>query len=81
MTMKEKLLRGEKSIGVWGIGYIGYSSMAYFASKGVKCLGTDIDAGKVEKINKGILPIPNIEYWLGFDTKPLVTSGMMPATT
>ena len=81
MTMKEKLLRGEKSIGVWGIGYIGYSSMAYFASKGVKCLGTDIDAGKVEKINKGILPIPNIEYWLGFDTKPLVTSGMMRATT
>ncbi|TET49657.1 MAG: nucleotide sugar dehydrogenase [Dehalococcoidia bacterium] len=81
MTMKEKLLSGEKSIGVWGIGYIGYSSMAYFASKGVKCLGMDIDAGKVEKINKGILPIPNIEYWLGFDTKPLVTSGMMRATT
>ena len=81
MTMKEKLLSGEKTIGVWGIGYIGYSSMAYFASRGVKCLGTDVDAGKVDQINNGILPIQNIEYWLGFDTKPLVTSGMMKATT
>ena len=81
MTIKEKLLSGEKTIGIWGIGYIGYSSMAYFASGGVKCLGTDVDAGKVDQINKGILPIQNIEYWLGFDTKPLVTTGMMKATT
>ncbi len=81
MKMKEKLLSGEKTIGVWGIGYIGYSSMAYFASQGVKCLGTDVDAGKVDQINNGILPIQNIEYWLGFDTRPLVTSGMMQATT
>ncbi len=81
MTMKEKLLSGEKSMGIWGIGYIGYSSMAHFASKGVRCLGTDIDAGKVDRINEGILPIHNIEYWLGFDTKPLVASGMMRATT
>jgi len=81
MMLKEKLLNGEKSIGIWGIGYIGYSSMAHFASRGVKCLGTDVDAGKVDRINNGILPIHNIEYWLGFDTKPLVTSGMMRATT
>jgi len=81
MKMKEKLLSGEKTIGIWGIGYIGYSSMAYFASRGVKCLGTDIDAVKVDQINKGMLPIQNIEYWLGFDTKPLVASGMMKATT
>lgn len=81
MALKEKLLSGEKSIGVWGIGYIGYSSMAHFANRGVRCLGTDVDADKVGKINKGILPIKNIEYWLGFDTRPLVTTGMMKATT
>ena len=81
MTLKEKLLSGEKSIGIWGIGYIGYSSMAHFANRGVRCLGTDIDADKVGQINQGVLPIRNIEYWLGFDTKPLVTSGMMKATT
>ncbi len=81
MALKEKLLSGEKTIGIWGIGYIGYSSMAYFANRGVRCLGTDIDTVKVDQINQGVLPIRNIEYWLGFDTKPLVTSGMMRATT
>ena len=80
MMIKEKLLRGEKIMAVWGLGYIGYSSMAHFASRGVRCLGTDVDAGKVDKINNGILPIHNIEYWLGFDTRPLVTSSMMKAT-
>jgi len=81
MALKEKLLSGEKTIGIWGIGYIGYSSMAHFANRGVRCLGTDVDTGKVDQINQGVLPIRNIEYWLGFDTKPLVTSGMMKATT
>jgi len=72
MTIKEELLNGEKQMGIWGMGYIGYSSMAYFASKGVKCLGVDVDSSKVDQINNGKLPIHNIEYWLGFDTKPLV---------
>lgn len=81
MALREELLGGEKTIGIWGIGYIGYSSMAHFANRGVRCLGTDVDADKVNKINKGMLPIQNIEYWLGFDTRPLVTSGMMKATT
>jgi len=81
MTLKEKLLNGEKFIGIWGVGYIGYSSMAYFASKGIKCLGMDVDTTKVNQINKGDLPIQNIEYWLGFDTKPLVKAGLVQATT
>lgn len=81
MTLKENLLSGEKQIGIWGVGYIGYSSMAHFASKGVICLAVDIDTEKVDKINRGNLPIDNIEYWLGFDTKPLVKSGLMKATT
>ncbi len=78
--MKEQLLSGEKAIGIWGIGYIGFSSMAYFASRGVRCIGTDVDEAKVDSLNRGELPIRNIEYWLGFDTKPLVKSGMMSAT-
>ena len=80
MTLKTELLNGEKLIGIWGAGYIGYSSMAYFASKGVRCLGMDVDAGKVDEINRGVLPIQNIEYWLGFDTEPLVKRGLMKAT-
>jgi len=30
-ALKEELKTGKKIIGVWGLGYIGYSSMAYFA--------------------------------------------------
>ena len=79
--MKAGLLRGETTIGIWGLGFIGYSSMAHFAAKGVHCVGTDIDEGKVKCVNSGEMPVRNIEYWLGFDVKPLCQSGMMRATT
>jgi len=78
--LKDQLLDGEKEIGIWGIGYIGYSSMTHFAREGVKCIGTDIDKKKVEDVNKGNLAIPNIEYWLGFDVRPLARLGMIRAT-
>lgn len=81
MSLREELRNGEKLIGIWGIGYIGYSSMAHFASRGVRCLGVDVDAQKVAQVNNGELPIHNIEYWLGFDTRPLVKAGLMKATT
>ena len=61
--LKEKLLNGEKLVGIWGTGYIGFSSMANFASKGVRCLGVDVDEEKVRVINNGDMPIDNIEYW------------------
>lgn len=81
MSLKEQLLKGEKKIGVWGTGFIGYSSMAFFANNGVKCLGYDIKPEVVEKINKGIIPVPNLGYWLAFDVKPLVDAGMIRSTT
>ncbi len=65
---------------MWGTGYIGFSSMANFASEGVSCVGTDISETLVSTINVGKTPVPNMEYWLGFDTKYLVESGMMTAT-
>jgi len=34
----------------------------------------------VSTINAGKTPVPNMEYWLGFDTKYLIESGMMTAT-
>ncbi len=81
MNLRQELLNGTKSIGIWGIGYIGFSSMANFAARGVRCLGTDVDSRKVGDINKGNLPIDNIEYWLGFNTRPFADAGMMKATT
>jgi nucleotide sugar dehydrogenase len=79
--LRRELLEGRKKIAVWGTGYIGFSTMANFAAEGVQCLGTDVSERIVSIINSGKPPVPNMEYWLGFDPKYLVDSGMMSATT
>jgi nucleotide sugar dehydrogenase len=55
--------------------------MANFAAEGVLCVGTDVSKTIVDAINNGKIPVPNMEYWLGFDTSYLVKSGTMKATT
>jgi nucleotide sugar dehydrogenase len=45
------------------------------------CTGTDISESVVTTINSGKTPVPNMEYWLGFDPKYLVQSGVLKATT
>lgn len=81
LTIAEELLSGEKRIAVWGTGYIGYSTMAAFASKGVACVGTDIKQEVVDQINAGRIPVPNLEYWLGFHPGMYVSAGLIRATT
>jgi nucleotide sugar dehydrogenase len=81
LSLKRTLLSGERRIGVWGTGYIGYSTMVNFAAAGVKCIGVDVNPSLVEAINQGEIPIPNLEFWLGFNPKPLVEMGMFEATT
>jgi nucleotide sugar dehydrogenase len=78
--LRRQLLEGKRKIAVWGTGYIGFSTMANFAAQGVICVGTDVSEKIVSTINSGKPPVPNMEYWLGFDTKYLVDSGMMTAT-
>jgi nucleotide sugar dehydrogenase len=78
--LRRQLLEGERKIAVWGTGYIGFSTMANFAAEGVTCVGTDVSERIVSAINSGKTPVPNMEYWLGFDPKYLVDSGMMSAT-
>jgi nucleotide sugar dehydrogenase len=78
--LRKQLLSGQRKLAVWGTGYIGFSTMANFAAAGVTCVGTDISETIVSTINQGKIPVPNMEYWLGFDTKYLVESRMMIAT-
>jgi len=78
--LRRELLDGKRKIAVWGTGYIGFSTMANFAAEGVTCVGTDVSERIVSTINSGKTPVPNMEYWLGFDPKYLVDSGMMTAT-
>jgi nucleotide sugar dehydrogenase len=79
-SLREQLLRGEKMVGIWGMGYIGFSSMAYLTRAGVNCLGTDVIEQRIKDVNVGKPEIPNIEYWLAFDTKILAKEGLMRAT-
>jgi len=79
--IREQLLSGKKKLAVWGCGYIGYSTMANFAVNGVNCVGVDIDEDRVDQINRGAIPIDGLEYWLGFDVRPLVKAGLVKAVT
>lgn len=76
----KELKIGKRKIGVWGLGYIGYSTISFYAKNGIKAIGFDIDKVKVAALNSGKINIPNIEYWLGFDVKPLIETGMIKAT-
>ena len=72
MNYKKNLLKNDNIIAVWGTGYIGLSTMMYFAKKGVKSIGFDIDIKKVKQINKGLLPIVELQSWFGFKIKPFI---------
>lgn len=79
MSLKKDLVASDKKICVIGCGYIGISTMAYFAREGINCVGYDVDSSKVNSINNGINPISELEQWLGFSIKPLVQSGLICA--
>lgn len=76
----ELLKSNKKSIGVWGTGYIGLSTMVYFARENIKTIGFDIDEKKVFDINNGVLPIPELESWFGFKIDKLVKDRNLLAT-
>lgn len=56
-------------IGVIGIGYIGLNTSLFFAYKGAKVIGIDVDENKINLINNGQLPIPELIDWLPFNYK------------
>ena len=69
MNYKNILKKGKSKIAVWGTGYIGLSTMAFFSKNKIKCVGYDIDKKKVNTINSGKLPIKELKDWFGFDIK------------
>jgi nucleotide sugar dehydrogenase len=78
---REALIKGRAQIGVWGVGHIGYSTMSHYAVRGIRALGVDVDASRVEAINSGRLPVFAMDYWLGFDPQHLYAAGMARCTT
>ncbi len=72
MDFKSLLIDGKARLGVWGCGYIGFTTMVNFAKEGVYSIGFDVDESVVEKIKIGESHIPNIDYWIGYHIKQLV---------
>ena len=81
MNYKSLLKSKKYKIAVWGTGYIGLSTMVYFAKKKIKCVGYDVNKEKVKKINSGTLPLEDLRKWFGFDIKGLVKQNYLKATS
>lgn len=77
---KEKLLHNRIKVGVWGSGYIGFTTAVNFAINGVEVLCYDVKKSVANSINRGEIMIPNLEYWIGFPIKPLIKRGLLSAT-
>ncbi len=80
LNYKNQLKKRKSQIAVWGTGYIGLSTMAFFSKSRIKCVGYDIDKNKVNIINSGKLPISELKDWFGFDIKSSVKKGYLKAT-
>lgn len=68
------------NVAVVGIGRIGLPVAATIAANGHRVYGCDIDAARVEMVNKGINPIPD-EAGLGEVLARVVAGGQLTATT
>lgn len=73
MEYSKQLKRLDGKIAVWGVGYIGLSTLSYFAKNGVKGIGIEINENTVKKINDFDDEYLNeFTYWIGFDYKYLI---------
>jgi UDP-N-acetyl-D-glucosamine dehydrogenase len=52
-TLREKIQSRAATIGVIGLGYVGLPLVRTFVQAGFRCLGFDLDARKVEKLQRG----------------------------
>jgi UDP-N-acetyl-D-glucosamine dehydrogenase len=82
MSRKEELLariaNREARIGIVGLGYVGLPLAVAFAEEGFHVIGVDVDAGKVESLNRARSYVEDVA-----DTslRPIVGDGRLVATT
>ncbi len=74
----DKIAGREAVIGIVGLGYVGLPLAVAFAQEGFKIIGVDIDAGKVDSLNRGESYVEDIPSAI---LGPLVNSGLIRATT
>lgn len=52
-SLKEKITQGSLCVGIYGLGYVGLPLALRFAEVGIKVIGFDIDATKVQTLSRG----------------------------
>ena len=80
--LRQRLLRGDASLCFWGMGYVGFSAAAFFASRGVRVVGVDPDPRKVAAVREGRCPVRGFDAWLraaGVDPAPRIRAGALAA--
>lgn len=77
-TLLSRLQNREARLSIVGLGYVGLPLAVEFAEVGFNVIGLDIDAKKVDLLNKGESYIPDIPTER---LKPLVEQGKLCATT
>ncbi len=76
--MKGNKERGEKVLGVIGLGYVGLPLAMEFVRSGYKTIGFDIDVKKIDKLSRGEIYLKHIKE---DRVKNLFSSGYFSATT
>jgi UDP-N-acetyl-D-glucosamine dehydrogenase len=74
----DKIARRDVRLGVIGLGYVGLPLATVFAGAGYRVVGIDLDARKVDAINRGESYIPDVPAALVAD---LAGRGLLSATT
>ncbi len=60
MSLYEKIIKGEEKISLVGLGYVGMPIAVAFANKGIKVVGFDLNAAKIELYKSGIDPTKEV---------------------
>ena len=76
--LEGKLRSRSARVAIVGLGYAGLPMAVEFAHAGFACIGLDVDAAKVDAINKGRSPVSNVS---DVEIEALKTSGFLQAST
>jgi UDP-N-acetyl-D-glucosamine dehydrogenase len=78
MSLSDKIETKEAQICIIGLGYVGLPLAVGFAKAGYRVFGLDVDSDKVAALKRGESYIKDV---LGQEVSPLVTAGVLMATT